>query len=463
MTGEHTLRIRCPTWGHLENFYSAKVKNENLLLARVPFSPSIGSVVTIALELPDGLVIDIEADVEAVRKAPDGKKSAIRMVLRKMQEVRPRLERAVALGREDSADGDAADAAPAATPSVPRTQTGLLVPIPSDVPIDEPVIVVRLPAAEDVPEDARERYRELESTLAAMREKAAHDVLGVDWDAEVSDIRLAYFGLVKLYHPDVLSKHGSDAVSLLGAEIFIYINKAYDRLRDSAVAAGKAIAAGPALLPSSGWIADFDDIGIARPRKTHRITDFASPVPVPVKAMSSLAINAPEIEENVEVHFSASAASNESKSTGDEPSASQLEQGSLFVDARNTVSGMRPIEDSGDSSEAEAEAEAEAEVDVLGLSQQALVNLDKKKYDEAREQLAKVLEHEPRNREARALYHVAYGHTLVERGNASAAMTQFEVALKHNPDCEAAKAARSHSASSKRKSRPSLLKRIFKR
>ena len=458
MTGEHTLRIRCPTWGHLENFYSAKVKHENLLLARVPFSPSIGSVVTIALELPDGLVIDIEADVEAVRKAPDGKKSAIRMVLRKMQEVRPRLERAVALGREDSAD----DAAPVAMPSVPRTQTGLLVPIPSDVPIDEPVIVVCLPAAEDVPEDARERYRELESALAAMREKAAHDVLGVDWDAEVSDIRLAYFGLVKLYHPDVLSKHGSDAVSLLGAEIFIYINKAYDRLRDSAVAAGKAIAAGPALLPSSGWIADFDDIGIARPRKTHRITDFASPVPVPVKAMSSLAINSPEIDDNVEVHFSASAASDVPKSTGDQTSsASQLEQGSLFVDARNTVSGMRPIEDSGDASD--ETAEAEAEVDVLGLSQQALANLDKKKYDEAREQLAKILEHEPRNREARALYHVAYGHTLVERGNASAAMTQFEVALKHNPDCEAAKAARSHSASSKRKSRPSLLKRIFKR
>jgi tetratricopeptide (TPR) repeat protein len=458
VTGEHTLRIRCPTWGHLENFYSAKVKHENLLLARVPFSPSIGSVVTIALELPDGLVINIEADVEAVRKAPDGKKSAIRMVLRKMEAVRPRLERAVALGREDSDD----DAEPVAMPSVPRTRTGLLVPIPSDVPIDEPVVVVRLPAAEDVPEDARERYRELESTLAAMREKAAHDVLGVDWDAEVSDIRLAYFGLVKLYHPDVLSKHGSDAVSLLGAEIFIYINKAYDRLRDSAVAAGKAIAAGPALLPSSGWIADFDDIGIARPRKTHRITDFASPVPVPVKAMSSLAVNAPEIEDNVEVNFSASAASDESKSRGDEaPSASQLEQGSLFVDARNTVSGMRPIEDSSDGGD--EDAEADVDVDVLGLSQKALANLDAKKYDEAREQLAKVLEHEPRNREARALYHVAYGHTLIERGNASAAMTQFEVALKHDPDCEAAKAARSLRGSSKRKSRPSLLKRIFKR
>ncbi len=458
MTGEHTLRIRCPTWGHLENFYSAKVKHENLLLARVPFSPSIGSVVTIALELPDGLVINIEADVEAVRKAPDGKKSAIRMVLRKMEAVRPRLERAVALGREDSDD----DAEPVAMPSVPRTRTGLLVPIPSDVPIDEPVVVVRLPAAEDVPEDARARYRELESTLAAMREKAAHDVLGVDWDAEVPDIRLAYFGLVKLYHPDVLSKHGSDAVSLLGAEIFIYINKAYDRLRDSAVAAGKAIAAGPALLPSSGWIADFDDIGIARPRKTHRITDFASPVPVPVKAMSSLAVNAPEIEDNVEVNFSASAASDESKSTGHEaPSASQLEQGSLFVDARNTISGMRPIEDSSDAGD--EDAEADVDVDVLGLSQKALANLDAKKYDEAREQLAKVLEHEPRNREARALYHVAYGHTLIERGNASAAMTQFEVALKHDPDCEAAKAARSLRGSSKRKSRPSLLKRIFKR
>ncbi|MCP4446072.1 MAG: hypothetical protein GY811_12105 [Myxococcales bacterium] len=84
MTSEHTLRIRCPTWGHLENFYAVRVKNENLLLARVPFSPSKGSVVTIALEFPDGLVVDIDADVEAVHKAPDSKKSAIRVVLRHM-------------------------------------------------------------------------------------------------------------------------------------------------------------------------------------------------------------------------------------------------------------------------------------------------------------------------------------------------------------------------------------------
>ncbi len=453
MTAEHTLRIRCPTWGHLENFYAVKVKNENLLLARVPFSPSVGSVITIALELPDGLVVDIDADVEAVRKAPDGKKSAIRMVLRKMAEVRPRLERAVALAREDS--GVVSQMQPA--PSVPRTTTGLLVPIPSDVPIDEPVVVVRLPAAEDVPAEARARYKELETSLATMREKAAHDVLGVDWDAEVREIRLAYFALVKQYHPDVLSKHGSDAVSLLGSEIFIYINKAYDRLRDSAVAAGKAIVAGPALLPSNGWIADFDDIGIARPRKTHRITDFAAPVPVPVKAMSSLAVNAPEVEEDVEVHFSKGQPSKADEAVAP-PSESQLEHGALFVDARNTVTGMRPIEDENPS-----EPKQDNEVDVLGLYQQALVNIDEKKYDEAREQLASVLEHEPRNREARALYHVAYGYTLVERDNFAAAMTQFEVALKHDPECEAAKDARSRRTSTKRKSRPSLLKRIFKR
>ncbi len=456
MTAEHTLRIRCPTWGHLENFYSAKVKHDNLLLARVPFSPSVGSTVTIALELPDGVVVDIDADVEAVRKAPDGKKSAIRMVLCKMEEIRPRLERAVALAREDA---DYVEE-PSPTHSVPRTTTGLLVPIPSDVPIDEPVVVIRLPAAEDVPTESRAQFQELETALAAMREKAAHDVLGVDWDADVVDIRKAYFGLVKQYHPDVLSKHGSDAILLLGSEIFIYINKAYDRLRDSAVAAGKAILAGPALLPSNGWIADFDDIGIARPRKTHRVTDLESPVPVPVKAMSSLAINSPEIEEHVEVRFSGGQASEGTASNGEAaPSSSSLEQGSLFVDARNTVSGMRPIEEKANSSE----DSEEDDIDALVLLQQARENLDEKMYDDAREQLAKVLEHEPRNREARALYHVAYGHTLIARDNRSAAMTQFDVALKHDPDCQAAKDARSHSGSEKRKSRPSLLKRIFRR
>ncbi len=436
MSSERTLRIRCPTWQHLENFYESKVKDGNVLLARVPFAPSIDSGVTIALELPDGLVISIEARVEGVRSAPDGRKSAIRLILTDMEEVRPRLNRAVELGRQNVQLPQ--DVPGAIKP--PRTRTGLLVPIPSDAPIDEPVEVVRLPPASDVDKEVRSHYRDLEQVLAAMREKAAHDVLGVAWDAEVSDIRVAYFVLVKQYHPDVLSKYGSSEISLLGAEIFIYINKAYDRLRDSAVAAGKAITAGPALLPSTGWIADFDDLGAVKPHATHRVMDLAEAVPVPVKAMSSLAVNAPEMSEKIRVKFSSE------------------QRDELFEDARSTGSGMKPLEDAS-----QEEAEEKEDVDVSALLEKGRTLLLEMRYDDARACLAELLEHAPRNRAARALYHVAYGKTLLERSKEVAATTQFEVALKHDPTCKPAIEASEGRPGRSRQRRPSLLDRLFRR
>ncbi len=437
MSGEHTLRIRCPTWQHLESFYESKVKDGNVLLARVPFTPSLESRVTIALELPDGLVVSIEARVEGVRSAPDGRKAAIRLALLDMEDVRPRLKRAVEVGHQNMLPRQQGPS----SIKPPRTQTGLLVPIPSDAPIDEPVDVVRLPPSGEVAAQVRSQYVELEHVLAAMREKAAHDVLGVEWDAEVSDIRVAYFVLVKKYHPDVLSKHDSSEISLLGSEIFIYINKAYDRLRDSAVAAGKAITAGPALLPSTGWIADFDDLGAVRPHATYRVTDLAEAVPVPVKAMSSMAVNAPEMSEKIRVKFSAK------------------QQDELFEDARSTRSGMKPLEE-----ETQHDAEqAEEHVDVSALLEKGRALLEATHYDEARVCLAELLEHAPRNRAARALYHVAYGKTLLERSKEVAATTQFEVALRHDPTCKPAIEASEGGSAGSRQRRPSLLERLFRR
>jgi len=420
-------------------------------MARVPFSPEQRSSITIALELPDGLVVSIDAVVEGVRQAPDGKKSAIRMSLSGMSALRPRLERAVAKAREELGE---AEARVPTDSKLPRTDTGLFVPIPSDAPIDEPVEFVQLPRSEDVSEDVRERYIELEKSLATMREKAAHDVLGVAWDAEVADIRQAYFAMVKRYHPDVVSKHDSAAISLLASEIFIYINKAYDRLRDSAVAAGRAIVAGPALLPSSGWMATFDDIGNERPRASHIISDYEAPVPVPVKALSSLAVNAPQSSSTVEVRF-----------TGGDSGESNIEKEGLFDDARSTESGMKPLDDRAEPVLPDAGELQEGldDAKILLLIEQGHTLLDEKKYNEAREVLAALLEQVPRNREARALYHVAYGYTLQERGEEAAAMTQFDVALKHNSSCQPAFDARSKNYAQKRARRPSFLERLFRR
>jgi curved DNA-binding protein CbpA len=93
-----------------------------------------------------------------------------------------------------------------------------------------------------------------------MRESASYEVLGVDQNADVAVIRAAYFELTKRFHPDLFARYRSRAILHMSQELFIHINKAYDRLRNALVAAGQAIVAGPALIPHDGWLAGMDDI-----------------------------------------------------------------------------------------------------------------------------------------------------------------------------------------------------------
>ena len=93
-----------------------------------------------------------------------------------------------------------------------------------------------------------------------MREFAANEVLGVARDASVEDIRKGYFARTKHFHPDVFARYRSQAVTHMAQEVFIHINRAYDRMREGAVAEGRAVLAGPALLPHDGWLASLDDM-----------------------------------------------------------------------------------------------------------------------------------------------------------------------------------------------------------
>ena len=430
----HRLKIRCPTWDHLENFYERKVKAGNLLLARVPFSPAIGDKLVIALSLPDGIVIELDAEVLGAKQAPDGRRSAIRMHLYGLDDAtRERFVRAVARGRRGTERIPPFREAPV---TIPRTQTGVPVPLPSDVPVDEEVVRAILPPIEDVPERVRDKYRDLDLMLRDLREKSAHDVLGVSWDADVAHVRKAYFLLVKRIHPDVLARHDSPDILLLASEIFIYVNQAYDRLRDSAVSAGKAIAAGPALLPHSGWSANFDEIGTVRPRQPLRSDDLSQPTAVP-STLSPVAVQAPSARDSIVIQFaSGSKASVHAKPRIAKGKASSsgkpaLRNSELFADARETQAGMEPIE----APVPAALEEEESDVDLEKIRAEGQAAMAAEDYAKARLLFAQVLEVAPRDRECRALYHVAFAHTLSAEQKPIEALTQLEVALKHNSEC----------------------------
>lgn len=419
-----TLHVQCPTWEHVESFYLRKVKPGGLLSARVPFSPASGSELAVALELPDGDDVSIAAEVVDARSTPDGRRSAVLLRLRDFEsEVRGRLEAAVARGR----DGRGQEAPRPRMERTPdpdtRTSIGAPVPLPVDAPVDERIEPVVLPEARDVPGRVRPLYTRLLAERAELEQRAAHEVLGVPFDADVAAIRRGYFELTRRYHPDLFARHGSWEVSLLASELFVHANLAYDRLRENAVVEGKAIVAGSALLPHDGWLAGFDDLG-------------SEPVRGGDGAAAPAAGERPCREPDLELG---------------EPLFTPVPeesfgQTSLFDDA--------PLDSADDGAPGADLRDRRRE-----RGRELLAAGD---HEGARATFAEILESAPRDRATRALYHVAYGRSLADRGKRIEALTNYEAALVHDRGCAEAQEALDE-LRPRRERRPSLLERLFRR
>jgi Tfp pilus assembly protein PilF len=87
--------------------------------------------------------------------------------------------------------------------------------------------------------------------------------------------------------------------------------------------------------------------------------------------------------------------------------------------------------------------------------------LERRDFQAAQERLAEALRQDPRNRALRALYHVASGRLLLDRGDAVQATAQFEAALAHDRDCEQAQRALDEVRKAHDK-RAGLFRRLFK-
>jgi curved DNA-binding protein CbpA len=438
-----TLTVKCPTWDHVEAFYARKVSAEGGLSARLPFHPRPGDVITIALELPDQLVIAIDAQVEQATPAPDGVKSAVRLRLGGLTgSLRSRLEALVTEARGGPApDVDSHrsmfDTRPSPGGAKAGSEEELPPPLPIDAPVDEPIAQAVLPAAGEVPAEVRPLFEELERELHRARTSAAHEVLGVRWDAPATDIRRAYFELTKRLHPDVLARHRSRAIDLIAGDVFIAVNRAYDRMRAAAVASGEAIAAGPDLLPHRGWVAGFEDIGTMvgirdlRAPGEASLTALESPVPAP---------------------------------SGDRPgeAGAPADAGPRNQGGQGSRSRPRPESESGGSQTGRSAGDGpppRRSAEALAEARQLIAEGE---WERAREILAESLRHEPRNRKARALFHFASAQALLESAKTVDARTQLEVALAHDPELEDARAGLDRLRQQEAPARPSLLGRLFK-
>lgn len=249
----HTIKVKCLTWDQVEEFYTRKVVNERLVL-RLPSRGASGSTVTIALVTPSGMVVGLDALIEGAGALDERGKYPVALRLTGLTpDARLRLVRLVHEGRggvpeiEVTADDD----------DVP-------LPEPGDAPVDEVVERREAPTIDTVLPEERLAFEQLAEVHKRHQELAAHQVLGVGPDANLAAIRRAYLGLAKRHHPDVYGRFASPAVHALALKVFLHVNRAYDRLRQSFAEAGVPTT-GPARGDTSGWVANV----VAAPADDH--------------------------------------------------------------------------------------------------------------------------------------------------------------------------------------------------
>jgi hypothetical protein len=473
MAPPRTLHIRCGTWDQVEAFYSRKLRRGRLLSMRVPFAPAVGSDLSIGLELPSHQVISIDG---AVRKCEPGEDSRHWIEIELVglsEELLRRLREMVAAGiaaKASVADSDisavpsalepaptvlarpaqaaqAAQAAgqppkPPASASPPTKAPAPSAPAPSPVsrtplapPVSEDTVprsprledgalrtpritVPMAPVAEDedLPGDERELFAALSSELRRLRQAAVHEVFGVSREAHAEEIRAGWMAHIRRFHPDVMARHRSDAVSHLAEELTILGNRAYDRLRVALVAEGRGAAFGPALFTPHGWLVGFEDLStsdVPAARVLAAARPLAPAVPLAPGAASGSA--------------SAAGFASAGSSTG-------MTSAPSFGGAR---AGASSTASSGGASVESFEHVPSSAATRTGESFEAQARelLGSGDASGAREVLATALVVYPRSRPLRSLYYVASALTALSAGQVVLATSQLETALAHHEGC----------------------------
>lgn len=400
-----TIRIRCSTWDQVESFHDKKLKGSTLVL-KLPFQPTPGDGLTVALGLPSGLVFAIDGKAAKVAKNAAGGKYPVAIHLHGLTlELRDRLRTLIEEARADDVRDRATTEKPVAKPAPEKPEAKAkpkAEPKAKAKPEAKPKAkeraekktkakVATVRSTPRVPEqDERAMRKELDTLRQRLLQSAAHDVLGIDDDAGLGAIRGAYFLLAKKHHPDVFGLYRSPRVGRAASEVFIHINKAYDRLRAAAMAAEGIDAAGPALRATPGWVIEFEDVQTA----------------------------------------------------AEQGSASDLAEGSDMLEVTGETRTTEVTEESGP----------------MASAREALLG---GQWSAAREYLVEALGGDPRNRGLRALFHVASGMQLREHGRVTESRLHFETALAHDADC--VEAQRALALEHQGADRDSVLRRIFQR
>ncbi|MDQ3266483.1 MAG: DnaJ domain-containing protein, partial [Myxococcota bacterium] len=91
------------------------------------------------------------------------------------------------------------------------------------------------PAAAPKPEAAKvvspeEEVKELTARVAKLKDQNLFQVLGLEQNADSAAVKMAYFKLARIFHPDTVTQEAPPEIGRLKGEIFASVGDAYRRL-----------------------------------------------------------------------------------------------------------------------------------------------------------------------------------------------------------------------------------------
>jgi len=298
------------------------------------------------------------------------------------------------------------------------------------------------PRVEDVAEEERAAFATLETMKKRLLALPAHAVLDVPPDADGETARAGFLARAGKLHPDLFRRYRSPALRSLAGEIFLLVGRAYSRMRGA---------------PSEAFLVAAEPAAES-PMPTTPPISMDSVTAAPVEAMRAGA-SSPYSEISV--------TGDERDGDGDGGSGGYDDELTFTTTTRNKALTAEELFDDPDavaevspptipprSSAAPSEEvapvtpvpevtpvtpppqlEAPPSVDIGRAA------LGEGRYRDACEAFAAILRAEPRNRQVRALYHVASGMELRQKGDGVKARLMFETALAHDRECVEAQQA----------------------
>ena len=229
MTAPRLLRVRCARWEQVDAFLRKKLRADGRLSMKVPFAAEAGAPVTLAIELPNQLVVSLDGVVGAPsdRDRPD----AAVVVLTGARAAIERLGAMLAAARASGGDGDVGAALTAR-----------------------------------------------EAELVRLRQQAAHEVLGCSRGPTPEELRTAWRQRVRREHPDTIARFRSAALRAAAEEAMVHVTRAYERVRATVCADHRAVIAGTSVRTIGSLAIEAAGDGFDVVPLTPPVADAAEPV-----------------------------------------------------------------------------------------------------------------------------------------------------------------------------------------